>query len=286
MRSGSAQKLFIKFCVFTTLKKFGTAFVFLPATFDVTIKSIHRRGDVFPFSSPCAVYNLKHGRSPSLGMFQTSNKPEPVDWVALVDSSSSSSALEAPVRKLMKVEGSGEIPTKGSRVDIKYVGTLLGQEGWSVDDVVDCWLKEQQGLYDILKQPFMEKRVDGSLLMDENIFCEEFVENELGLSNKLQRKKLVMAAKRLTKQKHEFPNGKEFDSSSSRGENFSFIVGEGKVIKAMDLAISTMSIGESAQIVCRADYGYGSEGYRKRNGDIVVPPFATLVFDIKLISIM
>jgi FKBP-type peptidyl-prolyl cis-trans isomerase len=120
-------------------------------------------------------------------------------------------------------------------------------------------------------------------LMDSTFFTEDFLMNELGLSNKIQCKKLVMASKRLTKQQDDFPAGLEFDSSAERGP-FKFTLGAGKVIRAYELAVATMLEGERAEIICRADLAYMAEGYRKRNGDVVVPPFATLRFDIKLLK--
>jgi FKBP-type peptidyl-prolyl cis-trans isomerase len=62
------------------------------------------------------------------------------------------------------------------------------------------------------------------------------------------------------------------------------VLGDGKVIKAMELAVSSMKVGERALVACRADYGYGSDGLRTTRGDILVPPFSTLCFDIKLVS--
>jgi peptidylprolyl isomerase len=56
----------------------------------------------------------------------------------------------------------------------------------------------------------------------------------------------------------------------------------GKVIPGMQAGITSMKPGETAQLKIRSDYAYGSEGYRKRNGDVMVPPFATLQFELKL----
>ena len=56
------------------------------------------------------------------------------------------------------------------------------------------------------------------------------------------------------------------------------------MIRAMDLAVSSMSVGERAKLICRSDYAYGSEGLRSAKGDIIVPPFATLCFELKLIN--
>ena len=101
-----------------------------------------------------------------------------------------------------------------------------------------------------------------------------------------------MAAKRLQKVRDEFEIGTEFDS------NDHFVVDKNKrLIKGMRLAIDKMmammandddgddnATTDSISIVCRSDFAYGSEGLRKSNGDVMVPPFATLRFDIEMIS--
>ena len=111
------------------------------------------------------------------------------------------------IKKLILQSGTeGSVPEQGSQVEISYVGTLGGsQSEWSVDDVIECWLQYQQGLNDILEQPFREKNIDGKILMDDTTFTEEFVANDLGVTNKMQCKKTIMAAKRLWKQMEEFP---------------------------------------------------------------------------------
>ncbi|KAL7548343.1 hypothetical protein ACHAWF_011630 [Thalassiosira exigua] len=93
-----------------------------------------------------------------------------------------------------------------------------------------------------------------------------------------------MASRRMIKQQEEYAPGTEFDSSASRGKNYCFELGSGKVIRAMDLAVASMEVGERAEVICRADYAYGPEGLRTSSGDVMVPPFATLRFDLKLVS--
>lgn len=193
------------------------------------------------------------------------------EWASLADG----------VKKRVIREGEGEVAQEGSEVEVDYVGTLHGERDWAVDDVVECWLKNQQGL-DHLADAFIKAEIDGNKLMDTNFFTEDFVMNELGVSNKIQCKKLVMAAKRIGKQQEDFAVGTEFDSSEERGP-FQFILGQGKAIKAYELAVSTMKQGEKAEIICRSDYAYGNEGFRKQNGDVVVPPFASLCFEIDLL---
>jgi FK506-binding protein 4/5 len=210
-------------------------------------------------------------------------------WINLLDyGSDANPSATCPVKKLLLEQGHGEIPKLGTEVELDYVGRLVGgsQIHWTVDDVVECWLKSQQGLYDILSQPFREHKIDGRVLLDENVFDEAFVVQVLGVGdNKILCKKIVMAAKRLRKLVEEYSEDSEFDSSMSRGKTYRFVLGTGKVIKAIELLISTMRTGEKATVICRADYGYGSEGYRTSNGEVVVPPFATLCFDIKLLSV-
>jgi FK506-binding protein 4/5 len=204
-------------------------------------------------------------------------------WISLVNDVSDESP--SPVKKFLVKEGDGDIPIAGSKVKIEYRGTIhSNQSSWTVDDVLECWLNNQQGLYDLLAKPFLDNNIDGSMLLNEQIFTEDFVSAKLGVSNKIQCKKTIMAAKRLRKQIDEFPVGTEFDSSFSRGKRFEFVLGKGKVIKAMDMLVSTMKVGEQANIICRSDYGYGKEGYRKVNGDVMIPPYAILSFDITLVS--
>ena len=191
-------------------------------------------------------------------------------------------SLAGGVRKRVIEEGNGDVAQEGFEVKVDYVGTLIGETSWTVQDVVDCWLTKQQGL-EHLADAFVEAGIDGNKLMDTDIFTEAFVTNELGVSNKIQCKKLVMAAKRIAKQQADFPSGTEFDSSKERGP-FKFTLGQGKTIKAYELAVATMKEGERAEIICRSDFAYGTEGYRKQNGDVVVPPFASLCFDIKLLK--
>jgi len=195
-------------------------------------------------------------------------------WVSL-------SGDNSGVRKRVIVEGIGDVAPKGSEVEIDYVGTLA-EQNWSAQDVVDCWLREQQGV-ESLAAAFLLKGVDGEKLLDDMLFTPEFVGEELGVGNKIQCKKLVMAARRLSKEKAEHPPGTEFDSSAGRGP-YKFKLGEGKAIKAMELAALSMKAGEKAEIIARADYAYGKDGLRKSAGEVVVPPFATLSFVVTMLS--
>lgn len=74
-------------------------------------------------------------------------------------------------------------------------------------------------------------------------------------------------------------DGTPFDSSRDRGEKFSFELGKGQVIKAWDLGVATMKVGELSQLICKPEYAYGSAGSPPK-----IPPNATLVFQVELFS--
>ena len=74
--------------------------------------------------------------------------------------------------------------------------------------------------------------------------------------------------------------GKEFDSSRNSGHPFSFVIGAGEVIKGWDQGVLGMKVGERRRLTIPADLGYGDVG----SGD-VIPPGATLIFDVDLIAI-
>jgi peptidylprolyl isomerase len=76
-------------------------------------------------------------------------------------------------------------------------------------------------------------------------------------------------------------NGTKFDSSRDpKRTPFSFTIGIGQVIQGWDEGISTMKIGGRRQLIIPSDLAYGSEG----RGNII-PPNATLIFDVELLSI-
>ncbi|XP_030645977.1 peptidyl-prolyl cis-trans isomerase FKBP4 [Chanos chanos] len=72
-------------------------------------------------------------------------------------------------------------------------------------------------------------------------------------------------------------DGTQFDSSRDRGEKFSFELGKGQVIKAWDIGVATMRIGEICQLICKPEYAYGAAGSPPK-----IPPNATLVFQVEL----
>mmetsp|Transcript_27638 Transcript_27638/g.60853 ORF Transcript_27638/g.60853 Transcript_27638/m.60853 type:complete len:128 (-) Transcript_27638:1381-1764(-) len=75
-------------------------------------------------------------------------------------------------------------------------------------------------------------------------------------------------------------NGKQFDSSVSRGRPFQFVIGIGQVIKGWDEGVMKMSLGEKAKLQISSDYGYGARG-----APGAIPPNSDLTFEVELLAI-
>ncbi|KAI2649861.1 Peptidyl-prolyl cis-trans isomerase FKBP1A [Labeo rohita] len=75
-------------------------------------------------------------------------------------------------------------------------------------------------------------------------------------------------------------DGRKFDSSRDRDKPFKFKIGKQEVIRGWEEGIAQMSVGQRAKLTCSPDFAYGNKGHPG-----IIPPNATLIFDVELLSL-
>ena len=75
-------------------------------------------------------------------------------------------------------------------------------------------------------------------------------------------------------------DGTKFDSSVDRGTPFNFVLGQGQVIKGWDEGVGSMRVGGKRKLTIPAELGYGDRGAGQ-----IIPPGATLVFEVELLEV-
>jgi FKBP-type peptidyl-prolyl cis-trans isomerase FkpA len=75
-------------------------------------------------------------------------------------------------------------------------------------------------------------------------------------------------------------DGAKFDSSVDRDDPFAFVLGTGQVIQGWDEGVATLKVGEKARFTIPPEKAYGPDGYPG-----AIPPNATLIFEVELLSI-
>jgi len=169
----------------------------------------------------------------------------------------------------------------GKDVTVEYIGTIVPRS-WSVDDIKQCWLPDQ-GLSSLAPELFDAFDLNYTKLTNAKKFTKKFIREGLGVTKEAKVDNLLQSVEELAKYEkrtYDPSLGTVFDKN-----RFTFRLGKGMSIKAFDLCVGEMrGVGESVSVVARCDYAYGKRGLRV-GGKVLVPPYATVQYDVTLVDI-
>jgi FKBP-type peptidyl-prolyl cis-trans isomerase len=107
-----------------------------------------------------------------------------------------------------------------------------------------------------------------------------YKENEIGTGDEAVAGKSVSVHYTGWLQEPNGDKGKKFDSSVDRGQPFGFRLGSGQVIRGWDEGVAGMKVGGKRTLIIPSELGYGARG-----AGGVIPPNATLIFDVELLGV-
>jgi FKBP-type peptidyl-prolyl cis-trans isomerase len=107
-----------------------------------------------------------------------------------------------------------------------------------------------------------------------------YTDNEVGTGDEATSGKSVSVHYTGWLQEPSGQKGKKFDSSVDRGQPFGFRLGAGQVIRGWDEGVAGMRVGGKRTLIIPSELGYGARG-----AGGVIPPNATLIFDVELLGV-
>lgn len=125
------------------------------------------------------------------------------------------------------------------------------------------------------KDIVVENNVEGKKKMQENATELKIEDLVVGTGAEAVSGKLISVHYTGT-----LTNGTKFDSSKDRGEPFEFTLGAGQVIEGWDKGFAGMKVGGKRKLTIPSEMGYGAQG-----AGGVIPPNATLIFEVELLGV-